>query len=231
MARKRKISYKKRMQVYVILILWEMFFILLINPRCILYCLVLAFIIAIIQTRKKIIKYNRRRRAKKAKVNINSLKIKEPAYKTQSETKQKVKHEYDFNQLYLQSITGQPIKLDDVNDITGEEFETLIFNRFHSLGYTVYYTTTSHDYGADLLLTVDGVEYAIQVKRYNHKKGRTVGIDAVQQIIGAMYYYKCNSGVVITNSTFTQSAKDLASYAGNVLLWDRESLKKHLYFI
>lgn len=129
------------------------------------------------------------------------------------------------------SLVGLPISLDDVNDIDGEEFETILFNRFKSMGFTVYYTPVSGDFGADLIVETDNNTVVIQVKRYNFKQGRSVGVKAVQEVLGAIVYYRANRGLVITNAVFTGAAKELAITAKNITLWDREDLKKYLNFI
>ena len=61
----------------------------------------------------------------------------------------------------------------------------------------------------------------IQAKRW---KGN-VGISAVQEVVGAKSYYKAKYAMVITNSGFTRSAKDLAN-VNNVILWNRHTLKQ-----
>jgi restriction endonuclease Mrr len=40
-----------------------------------------------------------------------------------------------------------------------------------------------------------------------------------------MAYWECNSGVVVSASGFTKAAKDLASKAHTVILWDKPVLE------
>ena len=55
----------------------------------------------------------------------------------------------------------------------------------------------------------------------------TVGNDAVQQVVAAKAIYSCPSAVVITNSTFTPEAEELARVHG-VELVDGKLLRLRL---
>lgn len=74
--------------------------------------------------------------------------------------------------------------------------------------------------GADVIAYKDNLKYVIQVKFYNNP----VGNKAVQEVVGAIGMYKADKGVVVTNSTFTKSAIELAN-ANEVELVDREKLE------
>lgn len=50
-----------------------------------------------------------------------------------------------------------------------------------------------------------------------------VGVDAIQQVLVAIKHYNVNKGIVVTNSSFTNSAYELASSNG-IELWDRTKL-------
>ena len=88
-----------------------------------------------------------------------------------------------------------------VDKMSGEEFERYLKCHFEKLGFKVELTPKSHDYGADLIMRKDGERIVIQAKRYKE----SVGIKAVQEIIGALQYYKADKGYVVTNSkSFTK---------------------------
>ena len=65
----------------------------------------------------------------------------------------------------------------------------------------------------------DGIKYAIQCKNYASALSNT----PVQEVSAGKQFYGCHVGVVMTNSTFTPGAIQLAA-ATNVLLWDRRKL-------
>lgn len=107
-----------------------------------------------------------------------------------------------------------------IDKMDGKIFEEYLAAHFHSLGYKVTLTPASNDYGADLLLSKDGEKIAVQAKRYNGK----VSNAAIQEVSAAMRYYKCDKGMVITNSFFTSNAVKLAKEC-DIELWDRNDLK------
>ena len=70
----------------------------------------------------------------------------------------------------------------------------------------------------------DDAKKVIQAKLRRHM---TVGNDAVQQVIAAKGVYNCPGAVVITNSTFTPEAEELARILG-VELVDGKLLRLRL---
>ncbi|MBE9163897.1 MULTISPECIES: restriction endonuclease [Microcoleaceae] len=107
----------------------------------------------------------------------------------------------------------------EVDKMTGKEFERFLDVHFINCGYIVNLTQDSQDYGADLILYKDGSKTVVQAKRTQ----RPVGIKAVQEVAGAVRYYKGNKALVITNNRFTQNACKLAK-SNDVELWDRKKL-------
>jgi HJR/Mrr/RecB family endonuclease len=113
----------------------------------------------------------------------------------------------------------------DINDIdmmTGEEFEYFLKDLFVSLGYEAEVTRLSGDQGADLIVEKDN-RIVIQAKRYSNK----VNNSAIQEVIGAKKYYNAKKAMVITNYYFTKSAKELAEI-NDVILWNRDMLKEKI---
>lgn len=97
--------------------------------------------------------------------------------------------------------------IDRIDRMDGREFELFLEEVFTALGYTVTVTPASRDFGADLLLeTPDGWSIAVQAKRYE----KVVGLEAVQQVAASVPYYGVNEGWVVTNSSYTDSAYELA---------------------
>jgi HJR/Mrr/RecB family endonuclease len=91
--------------------------------------------------------------------------------------------------------------------MSGPEFEAWVVKVLKENGFNdVRGTPATGDQGADIIANKDGKNIIIQTKRY---KG-TVGNKAVQEVISAVHYYGGDEGWVITNSTFTPSAKALA---------------------
>lgn len=109
--------------------------------------------------------------------------------------------------------------LAQIDAMDGKAFEQYLQAVFYGAGYHARLTPDSNDFGADLAFVSGYIRVVVQAKRYQG----AVGIAAVQQIIGARYYYGADVAMVITNSFFTPSAKKLAE-AANVVLWDQNDL-------
>lgn len=103
--------------------------------------------------------------------------------------------------------------------MTGEEFEEFLGMLFKKRGFKVTYTKTSGDYGADLILQDRENTIAVQAKRY----AGSVGVKAVQEVIGALKMYDATEAWVITNSYYTKQAQKLAE-SNDVYLIDRDEL-------
>lgn len=75
--------------------------------------------------------------------------------------------------------------------------------------------------GADVIAYKNNVKYVIQVKFYSNP----VGNKAVQEVVASIGMYKADKGIVVTNSTFTSSAVELAN-ANNIELVDGEKIEE-----
>ncbi len=108
----------------------------------------------------------------------------------------------------------------DLKDVTsGKEFELFLERLFKSLGYKTIHNGKSGDQGADLIIEKNNYVYAVQAKCYTNKVSNT----PIQEVVASLKYYNANQGVVVTNSTFTQGAQDLAK-VNNVILIDGKAL-------
>jgi Restriction endonuclease/GYF domain 2 len=125
--------------------------------------------------------------------------------------------------LYYESIT-----MDEISRMTGRQFEEFLARLFSRMGYRDTTLTATNDQGGDLLcLSPAGVRAVIQAKRW---KG-TVGNSAVQEVYAAMALYTCTEGMVVTNSTFTDAAHQLAKATGIALRdgrWLEEQIRTFL---
>lgn len=106
-----------------------------------------------------------------------------------------------------------------IDRLDGRKFEKYLSVQFRHLGYRVTLTAASHDYGADLILKRWGKKTIVQAKRYK----KNVGIAAVQEAVAAIAYYEADRAMVVTNSGFTKSARELAAQ-NEVELWGRREI-------
>lgn len=101
----------------------------------------------------------------------------------------------------------------------GFEFEKYVGELYKKMGYKVIVTKQSCDQGADIVIEKDEQKTVVQTKFYTNP----VGNKAVQEIVGAIALYKAQKGIVVTNSTYTKSAIELA-FANNIKLVDKTIL-------
>ena len=106
-----------------------------------------------------------------------------------------------------------------IDKMTGLEFEICVSKLLRAQGYKNVRLTEKYDYGVDIIAEKDGIKWGIQIKRYSD----LVKADAVRQVVTALKIYNCDRSMVITNSVFSQTAKELARINDCVLI-DRETL-------
>lgn len=115
---------------------------------------------------------------------------------------------------------GEYKLLGDFTELSGREFEAYLKDVFEHLNYTVVRTKKTGDQGADLILKSDeGETVVVQAKQWSG----AVGNSAIQEAFAAKTHYKASKSMIVTNSTFTRSAKELALSTG-VELWDGQKL-------
>lgn len=96
----------------------------------------------------------------------------------------------------------------------GHDYEYLVAKYLRGHGYTgVKVTKGSGDFGVDVTAHKAGHKYAVQCKHYSSP----VSLGAIQEAVAGKALYNCDRAMVVTNSTFTRAARELAN-ANNVLL-------------
>lgn len=114
----------------------------------------------------------------------------------------------------------QKQEIEYLNIETGFEFEEYVAKLYGKLGYKVEVTKKSKDQGADIIAYKNNMKYVIQAKFYSNP----VGNKAVQEVVAAIGMYKANKGIVVTNSSFTPSAIELAK-ANQIELVDANKIE------
>jgi len=107
------------------------------------------------------------------------------------------------------------------DNMSGVEFERYIARLLPSQGYNYIHLTEHYDLGLDIIAEKEGVVWGIQVKRHSGP----VKIAAVRQAVAALQHYGCDRAMVITNSSFSASAQDLA-LSNNCILIDGQQLMR-----
>ena len=130
--------------------------------------------------------------------------------------------------LEAEAVLGQRRRLKigflkGIDQMDGRDFEFWCAAYLKERGFTdVEVTRGSNDYGVDILASAGDISYAIQCKRCAYP----VGNKAVQEVYTGMRMYECEKAAVLTNSVFTEAARQTAEQTG-VLLWDRKWLEQH----
>lgn len=111
-----------------------------------------------------------------------------------------------------------------IDEMSGRTFEERLRLHFNDRGWHIQLTPVSGDFGADLVGTdALGQRVVVQAKRYHG----SVGVHAIQEVLGGKAHYGATRAIVVTNSTFTPNARTLATQSG-VELWDRTRLIREL---
>ncbi len=118
---------------------------------------------------------------------------------------------------------GMRLGLNEIDEMSGEEFELWLERFFRRAGWQVRRVGGSGDFGCDLILVYGGYATAVQAKR----SAKPVGVQAVQEVVAGRQHHGCHYAMVVTNSGFTVAAVQLAQSCG-VELWDRDRLADEL---
>lgn len=107
-----------------------------------------------------------------------------------------------------------------VDKMDGFQFEHYVAGLLQYQGFTnIQVTQARGDYGIDVIAVKDGQRWAVQSKRYS----KPVAQEAIREAVAGAVYYQCQRSMVVTTSSFTKHARDLARSNGTVLV-DRDKL-------
>ena len=112
------------------------------------------------------------------------------------------------------------VSFNEIDQMTGLEFERYLVVLLRNHGFRSIRLTEKYDYGIDIIAMKDGIKWGIQAKRYTG----LVDVDAVRQVVTALAKYRCQRSMVITNSYYTEVAKEMAR-CNKCILIDRDKLK------
>jgi hypothetical protein len=120
-------------------------------------------------------------------------------------------------------LVNRTYTINDIDLMNGQEFEQFLATLFSKMGYETAVTKSSGDQGIDVIASKGGIKIGIQAKCFSG----SVGNGAIQEAVAGRNYYNLDKAIVVTNSEFTNSAKELAE-ANSVILWDRIILKEKI---
>jgi len=152
----------------------------------------------------------------KKKKNEAQFDIFDPFYISKAST-EAVNKKYGFPPLK----TYTPIEEDYNSDINPYEYEHYCARLLENKGWKIRVTKASGDQGADIIAEKNGKLVVLQCKKYS----KPVGNKAVQEVHAAKGFNNATAAIVVSNSSFTKAAKELAE-ALNIKLLDHTDLKR-----
>ena len=94
--------------------------------------------------------------------------------------------------------------------MSGTEFEDYVARIAKSSGVPVIMTSTTGDWGVDIIVGKRPNRLAVQCKR----QARPVGSGAIQEVVAGAPMHDCIRTMVVTNHEFTPAARKLAELHG-----------------
>lgn len=112
------------------------------------------------------------------------------------------------------ATTQRPALLTLPENMTPAGFEAYCAETLRACGWQVSLTPLCRDQGVDVIAEKNGARVVLQCKLYSNP----VGNKAVQEIAAGRIHQQAHYGAVVTNSTYTTSAQELAATNGVGLL-------------
>ena len=111
-----------------------------------------------------------------------------------------------ISELKTALVACYPIESDDMSPSSFERYVGVVFK---IAGFEIKHIGGSGDMGVDLIASKGDIRKAIQVKRYD-RDSNTVGVKAFQEVHAGKEMHDCDEAAVITTSSFTNAAKEMA---------------------
>ena len=112
---------------------------------------------------------------------------------------------------YAESASIEEVNIDRLTPV---EFEAHCASLLSKGGWSARVTQASGDQGIDIIAEKDGCKAVFQVK----KSASAIGNKAVQEAIAGKSFASADKAFVVSNASFTNSAKELANISGVGLL-------------
>lgn len=119
-----------------------------------------------------------------------------------------------FHNDFFQPQNNNVFNVQNLESCTPIDFEHGCADLLQRTGWTTRVTQASGDQGIDIIATYGNLKAVFQVKKYS----QPVGNSAVQEIIAGKAFENAHVAAVVTNATYTASAKQLANATGVFLL-------------
>jgi len=102
--------------------------------------------------------------------------------------------------------TQGDLTLEQLQELTPQEFERFVADRFRDAGWRAKLTPASHDHGADILLSRQGEKAVAQCKRWRGVIPET----KVRELLGTMTHLAASEAFLVTTGSFSGPAQAFA---------------------
>jgi restriction system protein len=105
-------------------------------------------------------------------------------------------------------LTATPARLESINAMSWQDFETLVAEVYRRRGYKVVPRGgASADGGVDIELRAKGKTIVVQCKRW---RTQVVGVDRVRELFGAMAAERASAAIMVSSGRYTPDAIEFA---------------------
>jgi restriction system protein len=125
----------------------------------------------------------------------------------QSQTRQAARDLIEYRVTKAMAENGDDESLVSVDEMDPIDFEHYCAEILRSSGWDAQVTQASGDQGIDIIARLGSVKGVFQCKKY----GQPVGNSAVQEIIAGKIFEQALFAAVVSNNSYTSSAKQLAA--------------------
>jgi hypothetical protein len=107
---------------------------------------------------------------------------------------------------------------ESLEQLSPRDFESTVLALLQKLGFDAEQMPPTHDGGYDILIKDPRTSALTVVEVKKYQRNGMVGVAQVCQLLGAMTVSNASSAILITNSQFSASARDMAKRAPRPLL-------------
>lgn len=134
----------------------------------------------------------------------------------------------DINDEIKKYLKSHPEKL---HDLSPRKFEELVASIFKDLGFDVTLTKATRDGGSDIIASIRNAvtSFLILVECKKYSPENKVGVGIIREVAGVHTLRNPSKSIIVTTSTFTNDAIDMASQLNERIdLKDYNNLKEWL---
>ena len=112
------------------------------------------------------------------------------------------------NEAMIAGLKKQPR---DIFKLTPRQYEALVAELIHDMGYVVTLTKATRDGGKDILASIktECGDFLCLVEAKHYREDRKIGVSLVRTLYGTLCDYQANSAMLVTTSSYSKDAHTL----------------------